>query len=368
MNAMRVRRQLGRLGLTQINYVSPVRVDAADGLVGQVYRQTEDDFGVLAPPVSLHSSAPTVLAACWLMLRETMVADGLVARTVKEAVATTVSLGNTCPFCVSVHGRTLGALNPTVTVLMLANDRQYEIADPEVRAAVEWARACATADGAAGYEPVCPAARAPELVGTVVLLHYLNRMVNVFLGEVPLPPHVPRMALGTVMRVLGRTFRAASRLPHPPGRALDLLPSAPVPDDLAWAAAGPVVADAFARAGAAVADAGARSVPSAVRDLVTAELAGWRGERRGPSRAWATAAVSALPADQRPAGLLALLTAFASDQVDRTVVDDFRAHWPDDARLIDLTSWAALAAARRVAGWIPVSAAQPSTTSIDGTA
>ena len=51
---------------------------------------------------------------------------------------------------------------------------------------------------------------------------------------------------------------------------------------------------------------------------------------------------------------LALLTALASYQVDRSVIDKFRLDWPDDATLVELTSWASLAAARRVGGWIPV--------------
>jgi hypothetical protein len=94
-------------------------------------------------------------------------------------------------------------------------------------------------------------------------------------------------------------------------------------------------------------------VPAAVRDLVLAELENWRGERRGPSRAWAESAVSGLPAADRAAGRLALLTAFGSAQVDRSVVRMFRASRPGDATLVELTAWASLAAARRVGTWIP---------------
>ncbi|HET9255347.1 MAG TPA: carboxymuconolactone decarboxylase family protein [Pseudonocardiaceae bacterium] len=358
MGGKRIRKVLGQLGLTQVRHVSPVRVGAARGLVGQVYREVERDFGVLAPPVALHSPAPDVLAASWLMLRETLLVTGQVERTVKETVATAVSLGNSCPFCVTVHSGTLTGLIRSDDAAALANDHIDSVTDPRVRAIGAWARASSTEEGAARYRPVCSVTEAPELIGTAVLLQYLNRMVNVFLGEVPLPPGVPRVALGRVTRVLGGMIRAAAGQEHQPGAAIDLLPPAPLPADLSWATASPVVAEAFARACAAVDAAGVRSVSALVRELVSRELAGWHGEARGPSRAWAEEAISGLPSVHRSAGRLALLTALASYQIDRSVIDEFRLDRPGDDTLIELTSWASLAAARRAGGWIPISEAK----------
>jgi hypothetical protein len=119
----------------------------------------------------------------------------------------------------------------------------------------------------------------------------------------------------------------------------------------AWAAGSPHVADAFARATAAIEAAGARSVPAAIRDLVLSELAGWNGDLPGASRAWVEDAVSGLAAVDRPAGRLAMLTALASYQVDPSVIEEFRNDRSADETLIELTSWASLAAARRVGSW-----------------
>src|SRR5437763_1243713 len=77
-----------------------------------------------------------------------------------------------------------------------------------------------------------PAEQGPELIGVAVLLHYLNRMVNVFLRDAPMPPGAPRFALGPVMRVLGASMRAAARHPWPAGASTDLLPAAALPPDL----------------------------------------------------------------------------------------------------------------------------------------
>jgi hypothetical protein len=350
-------RRLLRRSMSQIRHVSVAGRPGAGDLVGRVYRQVETDFGLLAPPIGLHSPAPDVLAAAWLMLRESLVANGFVARATKEAVAAGVSLSNACPYCVEVHGATLHGLLPEVDDGTITDGRLDSIPEPGIRAAATWAHSVGTQAGAKRSETPFPAAQAPEFVGVAVTFHYLNRMVRIFLGDSPLPPNVPAAARGRAQRFLGRMMRRTARRPHEPGASLDLLSPAPLPEDLRWAAGNPAIAGAFARAAAAVDAAGARSVPEPVRSLVTTQLAGWDGRPPGLSRAWVTAATAELPADVRPAGTLALLTAMAAYQVDQPVIDEFRRHRPQDRALIDVTSWASLAAARRVAGWIP--AARP---------
>ena len=332
-----MRRMLLRLAvrqsLGQVRYVDVVRPRAATGTVREVYRQAEREFGVLGPPVALHSGATGPLAASWLMLRETLLVTGIAGRAAKEAVAAGVSRANSCPYCVEVHDAALRALPPAAGSAGLA----------------EWAEHAAGPDG----PPVPPmaAAAVPELLGVALTFHYLNRMANIFLDESPLPPHVPAFARGPAGTMLGAVLRSRAQRPLPPGASLELLPSAALPADLSWAAGQPRIADALARAAAAVDEAAGhgaagQAVPATVRELVTAELAAWTGEPRGISRAWTRPLVSRLPEPDRPAGLLALLTAFASYQVDADVVGAVH-HRSDDRSLLSLTSWASLAAARR---------------------
>jgi AhpD family alkylhydroperoxidase len=347
-----------RSSLAQVRHVAPVRPGAATGLVARVYDQVERDFGMLAPPIALHSPAPGPLAASWLMLRETLLTTGLVDRAAKEAVGAAVSLGNTCPYCVEVHSATLGGLTPGGDAAAIAAGRIESIADPAVREIASWARACGGKD--ATERAPFPARRAPELVGTVVAFHYLNRMVNVFLRESPFPPSLPAAARGGLLRLLVKVLGRTTREVRPSGSSLSLLPAAPLPADLSWAAGDPHVGGAFARAAAAVDEGGSRSVPTAVRDLVTVRLAAWDGNPPGLGRAWADDAVSGLPVAERPAGRLALLTALASYQVDRPDIDAFRRGGHDDRALIELTSWASFAAARQMGAWIPAPAARQS--------
>lgn len=338
-----VLRTAGRRSLKQIRHVEAVAAGSAPDAVARVYRQCERDFGMIAPPVSLHSPAPGVLAAAWCMLRETLVATGKAGRDVKEAVAAGVSAGNACPFCVEVHGATLSGLG---------RGGATAESDGYLAAVTAWARESGTRTGAAAKPRPFPAEQAAELIGVAVAFQYLNRMVNIFLGDTPLPPAVPSGAHSGVLRVLGRFMGSAARRVVEPGDSLDLLPDAPLPADLRWAADDPAIAGAFARAAAAIDEAGARSVPPAVRELVLAELSEWDGERPALGGKLFEDKLSTLDPGLVPAARLALLTAFASHRVDADVVAAFRTGRPADAALIELTSWASLAAATTVGSWL----------------
>jgi AhpD family alkylhydroperoxidase len=328
-----------RRSLNDTRHVRVVKPRHAEGLVAEVYRQVERDFGMLAPPTALHSPSPQALAGSWIILRETLLAQGFADRAGKEAVATGVSVANNCPYCEDVHGMTLDAL----------------AAGSGAAALSDWAAAAATADGAA--PPPAPPEQQPELIGVAVAFHYYNRIANVFLTGSPFPEHVPLSARPRARQVLGGVLRRSAGGGARPGDSLDLLPPAPAPADLDWAELNGVVCEAFARAYAAVAAAGVRSVPERVRDLVDRRLSTWDGSGPGLSRSWVEEAVAGLPPADQPAGRLALLVALASYQVDEGVVEDFRRCGADDAAVIDLVAWAAMAAARRVSTWIPRSGA-----------
>jgi AhpD family alkylhydroperoxidase len=335
-----------RISPAHIKYVQPVPPSAAPALVARVYAQVEADFGMLAPPVALHAAAPGVLAACWSILRETLLASGHAARDSKEAVAAAVSLANRCPYCVDVHGAALVGLHHGPDAALIAAGHIDQVADPELRALAQWARASGTPD----RPPVpFPSAQTAELVGVALTFHYINRMVSVFLRESPLPD-APGPARAMVRRLAQRIMGGLGRVHIRAGASLDLLPDATLPDDLSWAAPAPHIAGALARGSAAIAEAGERAVPGRVRDLVMARLEDPDAERPGlGARAWLDAAMTALPDEERAAGRLALLTAFAAYQVTPDLVDDYRRSQPDDATLVELAGWASFAAARRVA-------------------
>jgi AhpD family alkylhydroperoxidase len=323
----------------QIRHVSPVPPGSAQGLVAKVYAQLERDFGMLAPPVTLHAVAPEALAAAWLMLRETLLAAAPVRRAEREAVAVAVSRTNACPYCVEVHRTVLHGLVGAGDAAAIGRGQHGSVVDTGLQRRAQWV--------AQPGQPLGPAALAAELLGTAVTFHYLNRMVNVFLVESPLPPGVPATARRMIMGLAAAILRPVVRRSADPGGSLDLLPAADLPADLGWAAGTPTIGAAFGRAAAALEAAGARSVPDRVRELVMAELSGWDGRPLGLAAPWVRQRVAALPAAERPAGRLALLSAVASYQVGPSVVEEFRHYRPDDQSLVEVVAWASMAAARR---------------------
>lgn len=332
-----------------VRYVAPVARSAARGVVEAVYQQIERDYGALVPPFSLHSPAPAVLRASWSMVRETLVADGAVARQLKEAVATAVSRVNTCPYCVDAHATTLYALGSGGLADAVVAAETDAVADPDARSIISWVSQARGHTTRAAVAPPIAAAAAPELIGTAVAYHYLNRMVNVFLDETPLPVRVP--ALGkAARRLFGPLLRGLVSRPVSAGSSLALLPVAELPADFGWAASHPTIAGSFAGAAALVEEAGQALLPEAVRALVTTYLDQWDGQDLGMSRRWLADAVQPLPAHQQPAARLALLVALASYQVDADTITGFRASHPDDAALVTAAAWAAFAAARLIGG------------------
>jgi alkylhydroperoxidase family enzyme len=330
-----------------VRHVRVVPLAAARGTVARVYRGLAEEFGILAPPVVLHSPSPDVLAACWMMLRETLLVEAAVDRRTKETVATAVSLANRCPYCVDVHSTAVDGLLGTRAAPLIRTRGLDGIADPRLRDLARWAYATAAAPDDRPPAPFTAAEEA-EIIGVVVTFHHINRMVNVFLQDSPMPP-MPARADGPVRRLTGHVLRAWARPRRRPGRSLDLLPPAAATADLSWSAGRDHIAAAFARARAAVDAAGGASVPAPVRAMVETQLA----ERPAVAlelhdRGWADGAVGRLPDEHRAAGRLALLTAFASYRVTDTMIREVRDRGYDDAALIGLTAWAGLAAARTI--------------------
>jgi AhpD family alkylhydroperoxidase len=307
---------------------------------------------MLVPPFALHLPVPDALSACWAIVREPT-HGRRVDRATKEAVAAAVSATNTCPYCVDVHTTTLHALGEPASAAAIASGQPDAIADPGLYAVVAWARATRHPDAPILRQRPFPDEHAPELIGVALAYHYINRMVNIFAAASPFPVATPTLK-PLMKRIAAPAFRRLLAREVHPGASLDLLPTAPLPDDLAWARGDPVIAGAYGRAAAAFDAAGRQALPDPVRNLVTARLTAWRGEEPGLSRGWADSALQTLPARQRPQGRLALLAALASYQVDAHVLDDARTRPgpAGDETLIATAAWASFAAARRIGSWL----------------
>jgi AhpD family alkylhydroperoxidase len=335
-----------------IKYLDTVPTAKAQGLVAEVYDQMRHEFQ-LVPPVTLHAPNPELLAGVWGMLRETIVA-GPVDRTLREVVCEAVSQINRCTFCVDAHSTLLTGLAHKDTADAIHANRPDLISDPTIRSVARWALANREPGNEILRNPPFPTEFAPELIGSAVCFHYIDRMVSVFLADSPVPlPAWLRWLRGTVIRVAGSTVgKRIMGVAVQSGGAVGSQPDARLSREFSWAEAKPAVAAAFGRLEAVVEKQGAEALPEAVRNLVTQHVADWNGEQPSISRSWVETAVTALDEPDQPAGRLTLLVALAPYQVDEKIIRAFRDRHPSDETLLATTAWASFTATRRVAGWL----------------
>jgi AhpD family alkylhydroperoxidase len=315
-----------------IKYIKPIGYDSAKGLTAQVYDQLQADF-IPAHLVALHSPVPEVMAGVWSILRETLMA-GKVNRSHKEAVAVTVSKANECPFCVDAHTVLLRATSDHDVADAILQDDHTRIQDTQLHALVQWAWTNRASNPDSVIEPPFSRNEMPEMIGTAITFHYLNRMANIFLGDTLLPFPVPSALKDFTYRFYAATEGKRIVRHLPSGESLKFLPHAELPDDLSWAAEDPSVAGAFAGLAKVIEETGQRALSEPVRLLVNERVKAWNGGAMGISRRWVEEAIAGFKKEDQAAAHLALLTAFASYQVDAA------------------TSWASFTLARRVGEWL----------------
>ncbi|HXF62839.1 MAG TPA: hypothetical protein VNK95_14540 [Caldilineaceae bacterium] len=338
-----------------IRYIKPAPIGGGR-LAAQLYEQIQTDF-LPVPLLLLHTPMPELMAATWSILRESLLASqtgNRRARIRKEVVAATVSKTNECPFCVDAHTFMLHATAEHEAAGAILRGNYEAIRDPELQALAQWALANRTSHGDSLQAPPFSYHEAPEMVGTAVTFHYLNRMANVFLGDTLLPlPSAMKGVTGRLMAPsVGKRFVQPSL---PQGKSLQFVPAANLPDDLAWASTNPAVAGAFAGFAAViekVVEKAGAVLPERVRALVWERVQAWHGEEMGMSRRWVDELVAEVEDEHRNAARLALLTALASYQVDSRTVEAFQTQYPDDRQLLAATAWASFTAARRAGRWI----------------
>jgi AhpD family alkylhydroperoxidase len=336
--------------MSGIRYLQPVPPAAATGLVAEVYSQARREFGLL-PPIPLHSPVPRLLAGAWCVLRETLLA-GRVGRPVKEALAAAVSHLNRCPYCVDAHTLMLEAAGEREVARALAGGKPGGLRDEGLRAVVAWGVAHRSPGSAPLSRPPFPAADASEMIGTAMAFHYINRMAHVFLPESAYPlPSAVYWAKGWVRKLAAGRFRALVSARRASGESLALLEPAELPADLPWARGNPYVAGAFARFAAVVEEAVQDALHESVRDRVVERLAAWEGTDPGFG-GLGEEELAGIPGEERAAGRLALLTAFASYRVDGAVVAAYRTRRPADSQLLGAVSWVSYVAARQVGQWL----------------
>lgn len=330
-----------RLSVKTMRYVTAVPSRKAKGLTRRLYDMIARDFFINGSLTS-RSRVPDLLAAIWVAGRETIVVDDQLDRTSKEAITALMSGINDCPYCGDMLISLVHAGGEhDVATAVFASDLQG-IEDPRMKERLAWVEAVSTR-GVTDLPPVpFTPGELPEVLGSMMAMADINRFSHVVMDGSPVS--LPGRLQGWILRLLSGELRSTKVTAAEPGRSLDLLEPAALPDDLAWAASNPRIADALARWTAAVEREATGVVSPAVRACVEANLAGWQNEQMPISRAWVEDEVAGLEGEDRDIARLALVLAKASYQVSESLVTPLLAG--GEERFIRILAWASFTAAR----------------------
>jgi len=326
-------------------FFSPAPAHAASGLTAEVYGQLRDEFLGPVPTFRALSAVPELMAATWALMREALLA-GDASRVDRELVASAVSRANRCRFCVDAHVMLLHALGEHDLAETIA--RGDTPAQPRHADLVRWAEASRSPRTARWASP-----HGPEVTGTLLAFHFINRAVSALLGPDLLPGGLQRSP--TVRSVGGRLYARTARELKQPGRSLPLLDAgrggtgAAAPP--AWAGNSPVgvayaaLKTAAAKGGDLLGDLARRTVAATVH---------WEdGQHPARPAVWAADLVRDLPDADRAGTRIALLAAFAPAAIVSDDVTRWRLSRPADADrdadLVRLVAYGAITATDHVA-------------------
>lgn len=337
----------------QINYIQAVRPNDATGELDDLYKQIRNDFQ-LVPPITLFSANSDMLAGLWAIARESQLAQGLVSRSDKEAVSSAVSSMNNCSYCVDAHiGILHGSSEHDTAKAMLSNDFD-SIENTQTKAYVEWALATLSPQSQQLKEPPFSKSEAPEIIGTALSYHYINRMVAVFLGNSPLPVNTDSALLRSIgTRIFGATAgKSIANKKVEAGKSLKFIPEAALPKDFSWAEPNQAIANSYAGFNTLMEKAGEDTIAPEIRELLEEKLNNWSGEEMGISRQWLEEAIKNLDTKHLSTARLVFLTALSPYHVDEEIINDFQKHHPSESELLCVCCWASFSAIKRISQWI----------------
>ena len=332
-----------------IKYIKRPDLNTKDPLVKNVIAQAAREFQV-APPVTLHQADPVLLAGVWGLMREAFVINAS-ERVTREAVAAAVSELNQCPYCVDVHTSMHKSAGSNKDILK----GELGSGDSKEAIAYQWASASLTPDSKLIKHSQISENDKPQFYATAICFHYINRMVNIFLDETPMPMPAANSQFMRKLSLSSLQFfgKRMVQLDGTPGEFLfETDNSLPLPEEFIWTKDNADIAGSLSRFSYAAEKAGKESLHSDVRALVTEHLNNWNGEAPGLGQGWLNDLINTVDIDLRPSAKLTLLSARASWQIDKKTINDFRSKTDNDKALIQATGWASYMAVKRIASWL----------------
>jgi hypothetical protein len=218
---------------------------------------------------------------------------------------------------------------------------------------VDWAKSTLTPGADILSKPPFNNDDKPYLIATVLMFHYTNRMVNIFLDESPLPVTVSNKKIKKLLnKIVGYIVgRRIVSVRAEPGKAVYYTNSINLTEEFSWAKANIPIARGLSTFLSSAEEAGIESLSSDARDCIESAVNNWNGQTMPMNRDWIIKTIIHLPEDDKPGAELALLAALASYRIEAELIDRFRKNHRE-IDLLNVTAWGAFIAMKRISSWI----------------
>ncbi len=336
-----------------VKYLKVQGIKDAQGVVKKINQQTERDF-LLAAPQSISTPSERVHAVRWAALREVFAVKTHVKRATKETLAAVVAQSNTCPFCEDVHGASVSATGDNIVAEAIVNGTWQNLKDEKTKLLIEWGLNTRNSDASIIKNPPFSEIEAPEIIGTALTFHSINRLVNIFLTESPMPGILGSKLLKKLaLRIASMTmFKSMVEKNVKAGDALQFIENHAVQEHLHWAQAVPAYAKVLAAEEFLLTKIEQDLIPSVSGKLLKEKVSRWQGEEMPMGKAWLSDILKDLDENEKPIAKMMFLAAFAPYTVTENDINEFRKVKPSDEELVEVCFWAIQILTNRIGEWL----------------
>ena len=334
------------LSLKTMRYVDAVPTRQATGLLADLYQQFTEDFFINGSLTS-HSAVPELLAGVWAGGRETIIQADQLDQMTKEAMAATLSRVNDCAYCGDMLISLVHSAGELSAAKGIFRGDENNLQDKQLEQRLQWVAAVASPGGEFPASAPFSAEQMPEAIGSLVAMSHINRYSHVVMDGSPVPFGQSAVKY-SALSLFSLELKEVVARDLQPGRSLELLPAAELPQDMSWAQPNPRIADAMARWSASIDRFAKPAVPTAVQDLLRQRVENWQGEAMPLSRSWVQQAVADLDADDHAMAALCLVVALSPWQFSDDLIQPVIEQIPSKTELVKILNFAAFAGARRL--------------------
>lgn len=335
-----------RLSIQTMRYVKSVPRREASGLVKEVYDMIAEDFFINGSLTS-HSKVPELLAGVWTGGRESMLVDDILDRTTKEAMTAVVSQMNECAYCGDMLISLVHAGDKKDEASRLFEEEEVNIADEVIREKLIWTKEVISREEGGDLPLPFPREGLPEVIAAILAISHINRFSHIVMDGSPVNPLFgSKQMKGLSLKMFGNELKSTKLSSLIPDRTANLLPKAPLPDDMTWAEGSPRIAGAVSRWAGAIEREAPRVVSDELKAFVETNLSQWDGLAMPLFTDWVEEETKSLTGHDRDVARFVLLVAKSAPLTGEELT---RRVFQSEEQFIRLLAWASFSGARQVA-------------------